>query len=61
MSKECINKTHLYDYTVKTRKEKLDENEVLLEYIECKRCGSIRVISINTKPENFEVNKGKNE
>ena len=50
MNKECINKTHLYDYKVNTRKEKIDEEVFEIEYITCKRCGDIRVISVNTKP-----------
>ena len=50
MNKECINKTHLYDYKVCTRVEKIDDEVFELEYIKCKRCGDIRVISVNTKP-----------
>lgn len=50
MNKECINKTHLYDYKVCTRIEKIDNEVFELEYIKCKRCGEVRVISVNTKP-----------
>ena len=50
MNKECINKTHDYDYKILKRLEKVDDEEFELEYIKCKRCGDIRVISVNTKP-----------
>ena len=50
MRKECINKTHIYDYKVCTRIEKIDDEVFELEYLKCKRCSEIRVISVNTKP-----------
>ncbi len=57
MNKECINKTHLYDYKVCTRIEKIDDEVFELEYIKCKRCGEVRVISVNTKPTTSNTHK----
>tara|TARA_Y100001958_G_C20906750_1_gene326553 strand:- start:5 stop:178 length:174 start_codon:yes stop_codon:yes gene_type:complete len=50
MKKECINKTHVYDYKILKRLEKIDDEEFELEYIKCKRCGDVWVISVNTNP-----------
>ena len=52
MNKECINKTHIYDYKVQTRIEKIEDEEFELEYMKCKRCGDITIISVKTNPFN---------